>query len=95
MWREAAGRPRAGSATAKLIQTLLDHPVFSAEEVVLRLVGAASSVYSAIERLHDAGVIRPLTQRKRNQVWAASAVSEELDDLAVRIASRARAEDQV
>jgi hypothetical protein len=42
-----------------------------------------SSVFAAINRLRDAGVLRPLTDRKRDQVWGASLV---LDDLGNRIA---------
>jgi hypothetical protein len=36
-------------------------------------------------------VIRPLTTRKRNQIWIAAALADELDDLGVRIAAAARA----
>lgn len=89
-WRSAAHRPRAGSATAKLLDVLLDQVVLSAREAEARIGGATSSVYSAIARLHDAGIIRPLTPRTRNQVWMASALAAELDDLGVRIAARAR-----
>lgn len=90
-WRDEAGRPRGASATSKILDGLLAHPVFSADEVVARVGGAISSTYAAIERLHESGVIRPLTKRARNQVWIAGALSDELDDLGVRIASRARA----
>jgi Fic family protein len=86
-WMEDAGRPRAGSATAKVIAGLLDQPVFSADEVELRIAGSTSSLYAAIERLQESGVIRPLTQRKRNQVWVAASLADELEDLGVRIAA--------
>ncbi|MEH0110529.1 Fic family protein [Tersicoccus sp. MR15.9] len=89
-WTEAAGRPRRTSATARLIGQLLDEPVFSADEAELHIGGATSSVYTAIERLHGAGVIRPLTARTRNQVWVAASLADELDDLGHRIAARAR-----
>jgi Fic family protein len=89
-WRERAGRPRAGSAPTKLLETLLDEPVFSAEEAAARVGGATSSVYAAISRLHEADIIRPLTQRTRNQVWVAADLADELDDLGGRIAARAR-----
>jgi hypothetical protein len=49
-----------------------------------------SSVYTAIERLQEAGVLRPLTERKRNQVWGASLILDELDDLGARIGHAAR-----
>ena len=89
-WREAAGAPRKGSAASKILDDLLNNPVFSAEEAELRVGGATSSVYAAIGQLHDAGVIRPLTNRTRNQVWVAASLADELDDLGVRIAARAR-----
>jgi hypothetical protein len=40
-----------------------------------------------VARLHDAGVLRPLTQRTRNQVWGAALVLAELDDLGARVAA--------
>jgi hypothetical protein len=46
-----------------------------------------SSVYAAVERLRNADVLRPLTDRKRDQVWGASLILDELADLGVRIAA--------
>lgn len=91
-WRGIAGRPRKGSAASKILDSLLAQPVFSADAAVDRVGGSQSSVYAAINRLHDSGVIRPLTDRTRNQVWVASALADELDDLGVRIETRARRE---
>ncbi|MEA5455708.1 hypothetical protein SPF06_13320 [Sinomonas sp. JGH33] len=62
--------------------------MFSADEAELSVGGAASSVYAAIARLKDAGVIRPLTGRTRNHVWVAASLADELEDLGVRIAAR-------
>ena len=90
--RLVAGKPRKGSAAAKLLDSLLEYPVFSADEAENRVGGATSSVYAAIGRLHEAGVIRPLTKRTRNQVWVASSLADELDDLSVRIETRAKKE---
>ena len=64
------------------------------DELELNFAGATSSLYAAIDQLQASGVIRPLTNRSRNQVWVVSAVADELDSLAVRIASRAREEMQ-
>ena len=91
-WREDANAPRQGSAAAKILDSLLASPVFSAEEAERRVGGATSSVYAAISRLHEAGVIRPLTNRTRNQVWVAASLADELDDLGQRIAARAKRE---
>ena len=44
-----------------------------------------SSVYTAIGRLVEAEILRPLTARKRNQVWGATDILDELADLDQRI----------
>lgn len=91
-WWVAAGRPRAGSAARRIVEALLDTPVFSAEDVAARIGGATSSIYTALDRLAAGDVIRPLTHRVRNQVWGAVALMDELDDLGTRIGVRARRE---
>ncbi|WP_189669522.1 hypothetical protein [Promicromonospora soli] len=53
--------------------------------------GAISTVHAAIGRLRDGGIIRPLTDRTRNQVWGTVALLDELGDLGLRIGVRARA----
>lgn len=91
VWREAVGRVRRGSATSRLLVLLPASPVLSAEDACSLLpTSPDSSVYAAIARLHEAGILRPLTGRKRNQVWGAASVLDELDDLGVRIAAAAR-----
>lgn len=88
-WLHKVG-PRRGSAAHRLLEGLISAPIFSASDAEDALGSAASSVYAGIERLHEAGVIRPLTNRTRNQVWGASDLLDELDDLAARIAAAAR-----
>jgi Fic family protein len=85
-WREFVGPMRRGSAAAKILSLLLSNPILSAEEAMSIVQAPRSSVFAAINRLHDAGVLRPLTDRKRDQVWGASLVLDELEDLGVRIA---------
>jgi Fic family protein len=84
-WRENVGPTRHGSAAAKLVSLLPSNPILSAEDAVSLVDAPRSSVFAAINRLRDAGVLRPLTNRKRDQVWGASLVLDELDDLAARI----------
>jgi Fic family protein len=88
-WQQKVG-PRRGSAAARLLDGLISAPIFSATEAAEAAGGATSSVYAGIERLYDAGVIRPLTNRTRDQVWGAADLLDELDDLAARIAAAAR-----
>ncbi|MQY19768.1 hypothetical protein NRB20_28630 [Nocardia sp. RB20] len=89
-WRDLLGGVRAGSAAAALLGHLPAHPILSAEEAQTLTNASRSSVFAAIDRLAEAGVLRPLTDRKHNQIWGAGAVLDELDDLGVRIADAAR-----
>lgn len=84
-WRELTGPVRSHSAAAKIMASLIAMPVITAEAVSDRLRLSASSAYAAVDRLHEAGVLRPLTNRKREQVWGAGLVLDELDALGARI----------
>jgi Fic family protein len=91
-WREELGPVRKGNATERLLNRLPDLAAFTAEDAHDDIGGPLSSTYSAIERLADAAIIRPLTDRKRNQVWGAAAILDELDDLGARIERHARSQ---
>ncbi|WP_375479083.1 Fic family protein [uncultured Jatrophihabitans sp.] len=87
-WR-AMVKARAGSAVAQLLALLPQRPILSSEDASALLDAPRSSVFAAINRLHDARVLRPLTNRKRDQVWGAALILDELDDLTVRIGQAA------
>ena len=89
-WAALTGTLRSDSASARLLPILLVHPILSADDVIGLLGAAPSRTYSAIDRLHKAGVLRPLTERTRSQIWGAAAVLDELDDLSVRVARATR-----
>jgi Fic family protein len=89
-WRSLAGPVRAGSAAARLLDLLPTQPILSAEDACSLIDASRSSVFAAISRLQGAGVLRPLTDRKRDQVWGAGAILDELDDLSLRIARASR-----
>ncbi|GAS96641.1 uncharacterized protein RMCC_3607 [Mycolicibacterium canariasense] len=84
-WRNMVGPIRRHSATDKLLGLLPSTPIVSSDDVASRVDAPRSSVFAAIKRLHEAGVLRPLTDRKRDQVWGAGLVLDELDDLGHRI----------
>lgn len=89
-WRGSLGSVRTGSATDRLVTRLPDLAAFTADDAHDDIGGPLSSTYTAIERLADAEIIRPLTDRKRNQVWGVAAILDELDDLGARIEAHAR-----
>ncbi|MDF2444012.1 MAG: hypothetical protein JWR01_2215 [Subtercola sp.] len=82
---------RAGSTAAGLLPLLMEHPVISAKEAEDLSGASSSSVYTALDRLENAGIVHQITQRQRNRVWAVTAVLDELDDLDRRIGRRAQA----
>lgn len=83
-WRELT-KARAGSAAAELIEHLVEYPVVDAFEVS-RLTGSSQArAYSAIDRLLESGVLRPITESKRDMAWAAGDVLDEADLLVDRL----------
>ena len=84
LWREQL-RPRTGSAAAALLPLLPSNPVVDASDVA-RLTGASQArAYTAIERLEEAGVLRRITQSKRDVAWAAGDVLDEADLMLERL----------
>ncbi len=85
--RELA-RPRSNSADEKIIDALLDTPIFNAETAQEITGTTDASTYRALGRLTAAGVLEVLSESKRNQVWAAVDVLAELDALSTTIGKR-------
>lgn len=88
-WNEEV-RARRGSAAAALLRAFSDNPVLSSVEVERSSGAGATQTYSAIGRLEEAGIVREITGRKRDRVWAATELMAELDDLDRRIAAGMR-----
>lgn len=89
-WQHEVGTVRAGSATRLILDRLTEAPVLTADDAVRATQAGESAVYRAIDRLVDAGVLVPLTDRKRDQVWGAIAILDEIEDLGSRIEAAAR-----
>lgn len=86
-WQETV-RARAGSAAFTLMGMLPANPIVDADDVK-RLTGTSvAGAYKAIDRLVEAGVLRPLTQSQRYMTWAAGDVLDEADDLVSRLRVR-------
>lgn len=85
--------PRAGSALAALLDGLLENPVFDAESAEDRIGRSTSATYEALERLEAARIIHSISNRKRNRVWAVTAIIDELSGLDRRIARAALTAD--
>lgn len=82
---DMVGSVRRGSAVAKLLAVLPSEPVLSAADASGATGVSGSSLYGALDRLTEAGVLRTLMNRSRNQVWGATLILDELEDLGLRI----------
>jgi hypothetical protein len=81
---------RSDSAAAMLLKALPTQPILSSDDACILIKAPRSIVFAAINRLHDAGIIRPLTDRRRDRIWGITAILDELDDLSARIARASR-----
>ena len=83
-WREQlrdAGAPRADAAAWAVIEVLPAHPVLTAGIGVAATGRSRPAVDLAIRQLSDAGVLRALSDSKRNRAWEAPALLDLLRDL--------------
>jgi Fic family protein len=78
-WRAAAGNPRAGSITARLIDRLPALSVADAASVAAALGVDPNVARRGLNDLESAGVLRTVAGSKRNRVWIADAVHVLLD----------------
>ena len=78
-WLQAAGRPRARSASRELIQALPTRPVLtlSTAQAITGLSGEACR--RALNNLEQAGVLRETTAGRRNRVWESIGLFDLLD----------------
>ena len=81
--RTAKGALRADAAVWAIIELLPAHPMISAPVAVAVTGRARSRVYEAVDQLVEAGVLLPLSERKRNRWWEAAG----LLDLVARLES--------
>ena len=91
LWRKKLGTVRSGGSTSRLLEGLISKPVFAAEDLFGVIGKNPTSTYNAISKLHGVGILVPLSERKRNQIWGAIDVLRELDELDHRIAIMGRA----
>ncbi|MEO0024732.1 MAG: hypothetical protein RL196_1173 [Actinomycetota bacterium] len=88
LWQERLGPTSAANLASKALAFLTKQPIFNAIDVAETLGVALTSTYPAIAKLEAADIIRPLTDRTRNQIWGTIEVLEELEQLELRIAAR-------
>ena len=89
-WRERAGRPRAGSAAAKLINLLPALPVLSAPTARAAIGVSQQQTLAALKALSEAGVVRQISGGTYDRQYA----TPELFDLLVAYEARVVGQDR-
>lgn len=90
-WREAAGRPRRGSAAAKLIEQLSSHPIVNLQTAMAVTGASDEAVRLALNRLEAAGVLRQTTVGRRNRAFECLGLFALLDELERSVGPRDQA----
>lgn len=86
-WQGLA-KPRTDSATARLLDGLLQQPVISASTNAAVGRADTATIYRSIDRLEDLGILTELTEYRRNRIWVATQVTDAMDEFARRIGRR-------
>lgn len=86
-WLEALGRPRADSATARLLRALPGAPVITVQSAAALVGRSEQAINEAIPRLLAAGVLKQTTTGRRNRAFEAADLIDAFTDLERRLAS--------
>ena len=89
-WRERAGRPRTGSAAAKLIALLPALPVLSAPTARGSIGTSQQQTLAALKSLADAGVLRQISDGTYDRQYAATDLFDLLTAYEEQVAGQAR-----
>lgn len=89
-WRERAGRPRAGSASSKIIALLPALPVCSAPTARAAIGVSQQQTLAALKSLAEAGVIRQLSEGTYDRQYAATELFDLLAAYEERVVGPAR-----
>lgn len=96
-WRRAVaiqpGAPRADAAVWAVIEALPAHPMLTAPVAAAATGRSKPQVYQALEQLETAGVLKPLSQSKRNRSWEAVGLLDLLAGLESGLPARVRASE--
>jgi Fic family protein len=79
--RDLPAPPRSDAAAWAIIDVLPAHPIITAPVAAAATGRAKPRVYQGLETLEEAGVLLPLTKKRRNQSWEAQGLLALLEGL--------------
>ncbi len=92
-WIDALGGVRAGSPEQRLLRALVAEPICTLEVATRASLVSEDETRVILDRFEETGVVESSRARKRDRIWSATAILDELRDLTIRIESVSRAED--
>ena len=78
-WEQQLSGYRAHSATRRLPEFLLGHPVLTAQQVMAGLQVSQPAANAALNNLVAAGIVSPVTERRWGRVFQATEILQRLD----------------
>lgn len=79
--RSLPSPPRSDAAAWAIIDILPAHPIITAPVAAAATGRAKPRIYQALESLEEAGILLPLTSKRRNQSWEAEGLLSLLEGL--------------
>ncbi len=79
--RSLPSPPRSDAAAWAILDILPAHPIITAPVAAAATGRAKPRIYQALESLQEAGVLLPLTKKRRNQSWEAEGLLSLLEGL--------------
>ena len=89
-WAAASGNPAPGTPDYRMLDLLVEEPIVNVALATRRLRIDEDDVAAAIPRLVAAGVLTQAPRSRRQPLWLAHDVLDEVEDLSQRIRARAR-----
>jgi Fic family protein len=89
-WTQRAGRPRAGSAAAKLIALLPAQPIVSAPTIRAAIGTSQQQALQGLKSLEEAGVLRQISEGSYDRQFAAPELFDLVTAYEERIAGRSQ-----
>ncbi|EFQ82953.1 Fic family protein [Aeromicrobium marinum DSM 15272] len=89
-WDEVLGGVRPGSPVARVLAVLPSEPIVTAEHLATRVDVSSRAINGVVAELAEAGVLEPMGKRRRDRIWGAVAILDELRDLSSRIEAVSR-----
>lgn len=89
-WEQALGEVRPGTTLHRVLTALPSDPIVTVDLIAERVGTPPDDAEETLARLQEAGILEPVNRRRRERIWGARDILDELNDLNTRIDALAR-----